>query len=96
MPDQPDYPVLKKARTAGEIAAAFDTLTRFIEEAEAETRGGKTVALGPLDPAISTLCQAARGLPREEMTQVQPPMAGCIGALDRLAAALKDFEAGAV
>lgn len=74
------------------LRARMETIKSFIQDADAEIRGGKMVNLGSLDRDVADICDRVVRLNAPDALELQPLMADMIGELERLSMSLRDYR----
>ena len=77
-----------------QIETRLTEITAFIIESTEKVEGGEMVDLSGLDDEIASLCERTVALPPEMAQAVQPTMAEMIAQLEKLGAALKNYQDG--
>lgn len=78
-----------------DIMTRMRDICDFIADATAKVDSREIVNLAGLDDDVASLCDRTVSLPPDNAALVQPLMAEMIGNLDRLGAALRDYQARA-
>jgi len=74
------------------ILNRLSDLTDFISSALERLESGEVLSLSHLDGEVEAVCEQAMSLPRDQIAEVQEPMAAMITKLEALGVALQDFQ----
>ncbi|MBL1147681.1 MAG: hypothetical protein HND56_12565 [Pseudomonadota bacterium] len=78
--------------SAQEITARIEQVKTYIQDCERRITKGEVIPLVGLDKNVEDICNDIGELPENEAAGMEEKLSGLIGALDKLVAAIRNFE----
>ncbi|TNE24939.1 MAG: hypothetical protein EP349_10875 [Alphaproteobacteria bacterium] len=81
--------------SAQEITARIEQVKTYIQDCERRITKGEVIPLVGLDKNVEEICNDIGTLPENEAAGMEEKLSGLISALDKLVAAIRNFESDA-
>ena len=78
--------------SAQEITARIKQVKTYIQDCERRITKGEVIPLVGLDKNVEEICSDIAELPQEDAAGMEKKLSELIGALDKLVAAIRNFE----
>lgn len=78
--------------SAQEITARIEQVKTYIQDCERRITQGEVIPLTGLDKNVEEICNDIAELPQKEAEGLDKKLSGLISALDKLVAAIRNFE----
>lgn len=78
--------------SAQEITARIEQVKTYIQDCERRITKGEVIPLVGLDKNVEEICNDIGALPENEAAGMEEKLSGLIAALDKLVAAIRNFE----